>query len=277
MSCITSAGVSWSAREVGWRVEGVTVLEGVTLAGEPGRVTGLLGPNGSGKTTFLSLLAGLRKPTTGTLEVGGRPLRRMRSRTRARTLALVEQHAQTGLALTVRQVVDLGRIPHRGRDAAHEDHTVVSEAMDLAEVTHLAGRSWATLSGGERQRVHLARALAQQPSLLLLDEPTNHLDLHHQIDFLSRIRALGVTTVAALHDLELAAAFCDDAVVLDRGRVVRSGPVEQVITPDLLQEVYRVDADVEPHPRVDRPHVRWTGLAGGQRDPDGAQNLLTKS
>lgn len=264
MSCITSAGVSWAARDVGWTVEKVTVLDGVSLSGEPGRVTGLLGPNGSGKTTFLSLLAGLRKPSTGAVEVGYPPrsLRRMRPKTRARTLALVEQHATTGLQLTVQQVVELGRIPHRGRDAAHEDHTVVSEAMELAEVTHLTERSWATLSGGERQRVQLARALAQQPSLLLLDEPTNHLDLQHQIDFLSRIRALGVTTVAALHDLELAAAFCDDAAVLAQGRLVTAGKVDEVISPDLLADVYRVDADVEPHPRAERPHVRWTGLVG---------------
>lgn len=262
MSCITSAGVSWRARDVSWSVEGKAVLSSVTLSGEPGRVTGLLGPNGSGKTTFLSLLSGVRKPSGGRIEIGdpSRPLRRMKPRTRARTIALVEQHADTGLQLSVRQVVELGRIPHRGRDAAHENHTVVSEAMDMAEVTHLATRSWSTLSGGERQRVQLARALAQQPSLLLLDEPTNHLDLHHQIDFLTRIRSLGVTTIAALHDLELAAAFCDDAAVLEGGRLVRSGKVDEVLTPELVADVYRVDADVEPHPRASRPHVRWAGL-----------------
>lgn len=262
MSCITSAGVAWAAHGVSWTVDDTTVLDGVTLSGEPGRVTALLGPNGSGKTTFLSLLSGVRKPSAGRIEVGDppRPLRRMRPRTRARTLALVEQHADTGLQLTVRQVVELGRIPHRRRDATHEDHSVVSEAMQLAEVSHLIDRSWATLSGGERQRVQLARALAQQPSLLLLDEPTNHLDLHHQIDFLTRIRSLGVTTVAALHDLELAAAFCDDAAVLEGGRLVRSGTVDEVLTPELVADVYRVDADVERHPRVARPHVRWAGL-----------------
>lgn len=262
MSCISSAGVSWTARDVSWTVDKVTVLEGVSLAGHPGRVTGLLGPNGSGKTTFLSLLAGLRNPSNGVVEVGDPPrsLRRLRPKSRARTLALVEQHAQTGLQLSVRQVVELGRIPHRGRDATHEDHSVVSEAMEIAEVTELAERRWSTLSGGERQRTQLARALAQQPSLLLLDEPTNHLDLQHQIDFMSRIRALGVTTVAALHDLELATAFCDDAAVLDHGRLVAAGKVGDVITPELLADVYRVDADVEPHPRAQRPHVRWTGL-----------------
>lgn len=271
MGCVTSTGLAWRVQGVGWSVADTDILRGVDLGGEPSEMTALLGPNGSGKTTLLSLLAGLRRPSSGRIEIAEpgrepRNLHRIRPRERARNVALVEQSAHTQLTLTVRQVVELGRIPHRHRDVKEHDHSVVEEAMALADVTDLADRTWPTLSGGERQRTQLARALAQQPALLLLDEPTNHLDLHHQIDFLGRVRSLGVSTVAALHDLELAAAFCDRAAVLDLGQLVASGPVAEVITPWLLDEVYAVEGDVEPHPRADRPHVRWTGLRHPQRE-----------
>lgn len=246
------------------RLGGATVLDSVSVRCRPGRVTGLLGPNGSGKTTLLHSVAGLRRPDGGTVRVGEQDVHALRARTRARLLALVEQDATTSLDLRVRQVVDLGRIAHRVRfgppetDPAGPD--AVERAMATARVEHLAERPWHALSGGERQRVHLARALAQEPAVLLLDEPTNHLDLGHQLDFLERVRGLGLTTVAALHDLELAAAYCDDLVVLDRGRLVAHGPVAEVLTPAMVASVYGVAVTVEPHPTRGRPHVRWDGV-----------------
>ncbi|ANH40256.1 Iron(3+)-hydroxamate import ATP-binding protein FhuC [Nocardioides dokdonensis FR1436] len=255
-------GVSWSAPQ-----REQPVLDTVTLQCRPGRVTGLLGPNGSGKTTLLHVAAGLRRPDAGSVRLDGVDVHRMRARQRARRLALVEQHAATGLALTVRQVVELGRTPYRSRlgsgPVRGEDAAAVAEAMALARVEHLADCDWARLSGGERQRTQLARALAQQPALLLLDEPTNHLDLGHQLDFLERVRGRGLTTLAALHDLELAAGFCDDVVVLDGGRVRAAGPVAEVLTPDLVAEVYGVDIDVEAHPRRPASHVRWNSVLRG--------------
>lgn len=271
MACVTSAGLGWDVHALGWRSNGVTILDDIWMSGQPGEVTALLGPNGSGKTSLLSILAGLRKPSTGRVEITNadgspRNLHRIRPRERARQIALVEQEARTQLGLSVRDVVALGRIPHRNRDVPDHGHSVIDEAMDLADVAHLADRSWATLSGGERQRSQLARALAQQPALLLLDEPTNHLDLHHQIDFLSRVKALGVSTIAALHDLELAAAFCDRAVVLEGGQVMANGPIRDVLTAELLDSVYGVDGDVEAHPFANRPHIRWTGLSSRYRN-----------
>lgn len=246
------------------RLGGTTVLDGVSLACRPGRVTGLLGPNGSGKTTLLHTVAGLRRPAAGRVLLGGQDVHALRARERARLVALVEQVASTSLELPVRQVVDLGRVAHRvrfGPPLSDPDGAdAVARAMATAQVEHLADRSWHALSGGERQRVHLARALAQEPAVLLLDEPTNHLDLGHQLDFLERVRGLGLTTVAALHDLELAAAYCDDLVVLDRGRLVAHGPVAEVLTPALVAEVYGVRVTVEPHPTQPRPHVRWDGV-----------------
>lgn len=256
--------MSLAASGLGWSVEGRAILDEVELVLRPGVFTGLLGPNGSGKSTLLHLLAGLRRPSRGSVWLGGSELGRLSSRARARRIALVEQEAATELDLVVRDVVALGRTPHRGRWAPEsEGADVIATAMETCGVAALAERQWQSLSGGERQRVHLARALAQEPEILLLDEPTNHLDLRHQLDFLGRVGALGLTVVAALHDLECAAAFCQDLVVLEEGRIVAAGPVADVLTSELIARVYGVDVTVEPHPRGgERLHVRWNGLSG---------------
>lgn len=245
--------------DVDWGVKGITILHDISAELPAGSVTGLIGPNGSGKTSLLHVLAGMRRPTRGRVTVDGEDIHAMPSRVRARRIALLEQHASTTLDLTVRQVVELGRIPHRGRwpgqIAEGADH--ISSVLRLGRIEDLADRRWQTLSGGERQRTQLARALAQVPSLLMLDEPTNHLDLGHQIDFLETVRGLGITTVAALHDLDLAAAFCDRLIVLRGGHVVAEGPVGTVLTADLVSEVYGVRATVERHEEAARLTVVW--------------------
>lgn len=244
---------------IDWGVKDVTILHDVSAEFPSGSVTGLIGPNGSGKTSLLHVVAGLRKPAAGRVEIDGEDVHAWPGRVRARRIALLEQHASTTLDLSVRQVVELGRIPHRGRwpGRLDEGRSQVEDALRLGRVVDLADRRWQTLSGGERQRVQLARALAQEPSLLMLDEPTNHLDLRHQITFLSTVRDLGITTVAALHDLDLAAAFCDRLVVMRGGHVVAAGPVEDVLSVDLVHEVYGVRTTISRHPDADRLHVVW--------------------
>ncbi|GAA1178681.1 ABC transporter ATP-binding protein [Ornithinimicrobium humiphilum] len=260
--CVHSSTPDLRAIGVVVRLGVDVVLDDVDVFARGGRVTALLGPNGSGKTTLLHVLAGLRKPERGTVLVGDVAIRSLSHRRRAQTVALVEQHATTTTDLTVRQVVALGRLPHRrmlGGAPGDSGADVVDTVMDLVGLTHLADRGWTTLSGGERQRAHLARTLAQQPAVLLLDEPTNHLDLGQQLRFLALARDLGLTTVAALHDLELATAFCDDVVVLNHGRVHDQGPVASTLTASLLREVYHVEASLDPHPRLDRHHLVWDG------------------
>jgi iron complex transport system ATP-binding protein len=246
-------------RDLGWGVRDRQILHDVSVECTAGTVTGLLGPNGSGKTSLLHAMAGLRRPASGSVHLGADDVHRLSARTRARRIAVLEQHSSTTLPLTAGQVVELGRIPHRGRWPAgrQEGAAEIAEAMRLAEVTHLADRDWQTLSGGERQRVQLARALAQQPGVLMLDEPTNHLDLAHQIDLLATVRELGLTVVAALHDLDLAAAFCDHLVVLRDGRVVATGAPPDVLTSQLVHDVYGVEATVGPHEHSGRMHVVW--------------------
>ncbi len=247
------------AKDLTWGVAGRTIVDAISVDCPQGTVTGLLGPNGSGKTSLLQLMAGLRRPDAGVVELDGEDVHRMSSRVRAGRIAVLEQQSSTTLPLTARQVVELGRIPHRGRWPAARDEGAaeVVEVMRLSGVASLADRDWQTLSGGERQRVQLARALAQRPEVLMLDEPTNHLDLAHQIDLLATVRELGLTVVAALHDLDLAAAFCDHLVVLADGRVVAFGPPQEVLTSALVAEVYGVEATVGPHAASGRLHVVW--------------------
>ncbi len=242
------------------------VLDDVGVLAPPGGVTGLLGPNGSGKSTLLRVVAGVQpagraaapSDAANTRTFDGADLAALPRRERARVLALVEQDASTDLPLSVLDAVLLGRIPHRSLLAGDSDadHAAAHAALDAAGAKDLADREVGTLSGGERQRVHMARALAQEPRLLLLDEPTNHLDIAAQLHAMRVLRDLaadGVTVVAALHDLNLAASTCDHLVLLDRGRVVAAGPVSEVLVPEVLEPVYGVRVDVLTHPRTGRP------------------------
>lgn len=239
-------------------IDGTRILDGLVFDAPAGQVTALLGPNGAGKSSLLRVVAGIRRPQSGTVHFDGDDLLAMRRRERARRVALVEQDATTELYLTGRAVAALGRTPHEallgGRDHASDD--TVTQAMTDAGALPFAERELPSLSGGERQRVLLARALAQQPQLLLLDEPMNHLDIAAQLEvlaLLARLAASGVTVVAAMHDLALAASHADHVVVLAGGRVVASGPTATTLTADLVHEVYGVRAAWTTNPVTGKP------------------------
>ncbi len=270
------------AERVSWSVDGRLILDGVDCTAPAGSVSGLLGPNGSGKSTLLRVLAGVRPPSTDPDRDGARvrfddaDLLALPRRQRARVLALVEQDATTDLPLSVLDAVLLGRIPHRSLltgDSA-TDRELARAALARVGMAGFADREVATLSGGERQRVHLARALAQEPALLLLDEPTNHLDIAAQLDTMRVLRDLaddGVTVLAALHDLNLAAQTCDHVVVLADGRVVAAGDdVHDVLVPDVLDPVYGVRCEVLTHPRTGRPVLTFEPRS---EEPSAAQSF----
>jgi iron complex transport system ATP-binding protein len=267
------------------RVVGRTVLvEDASFEVPSGGVIALVGPNGAGKSSLLRLVAGTaasdrlpegaaperrRTPrrrghgsAAGSVVLDGVDLLGLRRRDRARHVAVVEQDARAEFSLTVRQVVALGRVPHESSWAvASTESAEVDDALARVGLQGMAGRSLATLSGGEQQRVQLARALAQQPRLLLLDEPTNHLDIRAQLDTLALLREIagtGITVVAALHDLNLAAAHCDHVVVLAGGRVRAVGEVGDTLVPALIEETYGVVADVVAHPRTGRPLIAFS-------------------
>ncbi|MFE7428776.1 MULTISPECIES: ABC transporter ATP-binding protein [unclassified Streptomyces] len=255
-------------------VDGVTLSAGahrlvrdVSLTARPGEVVGLVGPNGSGKSSLLRAVYRVLRPGTGHVRVDGADVWRLPVRTLARTLAAVVQEPVADFDLTVREVVAMGRTPHKGLfdgDTAQDARLIVS-ALASVDAVSLADRPFDRLSGGERQRVLIARALAQQPSLLVLDEPTNHLDIRHQLDVLGTLRRLPAAVLVALHDLNLAAYYCDRLYVLRGGEVVASGPPAEVITAKLLREVYEVAGEVVVHPRTGAPHVTFLPGEPGPR------------
>ncbi|MEU3605370.1 ABC transporter ATP-binding protein [Streptomyces sp. NPDC035033] len=256
-------GTGLRADRVSRTAGGALLLDGVTIAPRPGTLTGLLGPNGSGKSTLLRVLSGVLAPDAGVVTLDGAPLGAVPRRTRARRVAVVAQHADTQVDLTVADAVRLGRVPHRRAwsPATAADEEAVRSALARTGLADRAHRAWSTLSGGERQRVQIARALAQEPRELLLDEPTNHLDVQHQLELLSLLAGLRLTSVLALHDLNLAAMYCDHLVVLREGRVVAAGPAAEVLTERLVADVYGVRATVTRPGPDGRPHVRFLGPA----------------
>lgn len=248
-----------AAHDVRWGTSGRMIVDGVTLTAAPGRMLGLIGPNGSGKSSLLRLLCRLRKVSSGVVTLDDLDIRRIRRSELARRLAFVEQQASTDIQLTVRDVVRLGRTPHRGALASWtmQDEAAVEAALARVDMSDRRDQPWHTLSGGERQRVHIARALAQTPGELILDEPTNHLDIQHQLSILALVRQLDITCVVALHDLNLASLFCDEIAVMHEGRLVCSGPPEAVLTESLIRRVFGVEVSIRTSAASGRRHIEY--------------------
>ncbi|QIS11728.1 ABC transporter ATP-binding protein [Nocardia arthritidis] len=245
---MTQAELSVTGVSVGFG--DTAALDAVTLHAPPGALVGVIGPNGSGKTTLLRTIYRSLRPDSGAVLVDGKDIAAISIRAAARTTAAVLQNGAGTPELTVPEMVALGRNPHHGlfgRDSA-ADRAAVDDAMLRTGVAAYADRTIGSLSGGERQRVLLARALAQQPSLLVLDELTNHLDVRARFELLDLVRATGITTLAVLHELDLAIRYCDRLVVLDRGKVVSAGQVLDVVTPELLRNVFGITATADRHP-----------------------------
>ncbi|MFF2788817.1 ABC transporter ATP-binding protein [Streptomyces sp. NPDC058049] len=245
------------AEDVTVVVNGRTLVDRVSLHVAPGEVLALAGPNGAGKSTLLRTFYRVLRPTSGHVLLDGEDVWRMPGKRLAQRLAAVLQESAGDFELTVYEVVAMGRTPHKrafaGDDA--DDRDIITGSLAELDVAALAHAPFDRLSGGEKQRVLIARALAQRTGTMVLDEPTNHLDLRHQLDALRLVRRVGVTAVIALHDLNLAASFCDRICVLDGGRVVATGTPEEVLTRDLLADVYRVEAEVSRHPGTGIPQV----------------------
>ncbi|PZE84144.1 ABC transporter ATP-binding protein [Curtobacterium sp. MCBD17_032] len=252
------------ARDLGRSVQGIDLLVGVDLLAPSGRMTGIVGPNGSGKSTLARCLAGVTPPDRGTVTLDGDDLRTRTRRTVARRLAFVEQQAHTDIDHRVLDVVRLGRLPWRSRLGTLDDDAdgICREALAHVGMAGTEQRRWSGLSGGERQRVQIARALAQEPAVLVLDEPLNHLDVHHQFELLDLLAAGSRTVVVVLHDLDLAARYCDHLVVLDEGGVAAAGAPEDVLTPDVLADVFRVRGRTVRTPDGLRVELRGTTSAG---------------
>lgn len=225
-----------------------------------GRVLGIVGPNGAGKTTLLRLLYRYHRPTTGAVRIDGDDIWSLSAQAVAQRVAAVLQEQPSDFALTVGEIVALGRTPHRrgfaGNNRAH-DKAVTDGALDQLDLTNLSERHLGTLSGGERQRVMVARALAQEPRLLILDEPTNHLDIRHQLEVLELIRNLPLTIVTSLHDLNLASAVCDDVLLIRAGQTEGFGPPANVLSEVAVSDAFQVTAQREQLSRSGNDHLTF--------------------
>ena len=240
---------------------GATVLHDISLGLTPGQVLGVLGPNGAGKSSLLGVLCGELAPDRGEVRLQGKGLAQWPGQARARRLAVLPQVSSLGFAFRVEEVVGLGRLPHD--TGQQRDQQIVEAALLAADAGHLADRSYLALSGGERQRVHLARVLAQlwpgeEGATLLLDEPTSMLDPLHQHTTLQAVRAFadrGAAVLVILHDLNLAARYCDRILLLEQGRCHAVGTPQEVLRPEALKTVYGIEVLVQTHPERGHPLI----------------------
>ena len=247
------------------KIDGVSILHGFDLDVAPRTMHGLVGPNGSGKSTALRCLYRSLRPSDGAVFLGTDDLwREMTAREAARRRAVVAQDNGFELDFTVRDVVAMARTAHKRifENDTESDHQLIDDALAAVDMSWSQQRLVTTLSGGERQRVFLARAIAQEAPILLLDEPTNHLDIRAQLELLTLVKNLKLTTIAALHDLDHAMALCDTVSVVERGIVVANGPTSETLTVEVIREVFGVNAHVGTHPLTHRPHLTFAVLPG---------------
>lgn len=245
---LVASGLGWAPRG------GQPILADVSFSVARGQVLAICGANGAGKSTLLRMIYRYLRPDTGNVTLAGDDLWQMPARTAARRVAAVLQEQPTDFALTVREMVGLGRTPHRQgwTGAGARDAEVIAASLHRLDLVRFADKPFGTLSGGERQRVMVARALAQEPELLVLDEPTNHLDIRHQLEVLGLLRGLGLTVVLTLHDLTLAAEHADRLLLLHQGRVLAQGPPASILTTDTIARAFDVTARIDtsgPSPR----------------------------
>jgi iron complex transport system ATP-binding protein len=256
-------GVCWSPDKVR------KILDSITLHARPGDFVGIIGPNGSGKSSLLRCIYRALRPDAGSVLLDGRNVMEMKAQEAATKMAVVLQETATEFEFTVLEIVLMGRHPHKRamERFTSADLDMAHDALRQVGMLGLQTRPFTTLSGGEKQRALVARALAQNAGFLILDEPTNHLDIRYAIEILDTIKKLRVTTVAVLHDLNLAASFCDHLTVLHQGRVRAHGPPEEVLTARLLREVFEVGALVGAHPITGRPSIVFYPVSQERGDP----------
>ncbi|BDR66562.1 ABC transporter [Clostridium tetani] len=222
------------------------IVHNACITVNKGEFVGLIGPNGSGKSTLLKTIYRICKPKSGAIYLDGKNLLTMPIKDMARELGVVSQFNHIAFDIKVEDMVLMGRSPHKKmlEQDNEQDYKIAREMLEKVDMLNYAKRSFSTLSGGEKQRVLLARTLAQQVELLILDEPTNHLDIKYQIQILNLVKSLKTTAVVALHDLNLAAAYCDKLYVMHNGNVVANGEPKDILTSQLIKEVYEVDCKI---------------------------------
>ena len=234
------------AENINITLEKNNILKGINIEVDNKEVVGIIGPNGSGKSTLLKCIYMVLKPNDGAILLDNVDIKDMTVKESSKRLAVLSQHNNCNFDFTVKDIVLMGRSPHKKfmeRDNK-EDYDIVNEALKKVDMFEFKDRSFQSLSGGEQQRVILARALAQQPQCLILDEPTNHLDIKYQLQLMRIVKGLGIEVIAAIHDLNIAAMYCDKIYVLKDGEIIKNGKPKDVLTQELIKDVYEVDSEV---------------------------------
>lgn len=233
------------------------ILHGITLSIKNKGVVGIIGPNGSGKSTLLKCLYRVLSPKSGIIMIDGKNIKEYPFKETAKKIAVAAQHNETHFDFNVLEMVLIGRSPHKRfmeRDSA-EDIKLAYTALEQVNMESFADRNFSELSGGEKQRIILARALVQNTDCLILDEPTNHLDIKHRLQFMSLVKKLNITVIAAIHDLNIAAMYCDKIYALKDGKIIAHGAVNEVITKDIIKTLYEVEAEIIYCKKDDKPHI----------------------
>lgn len=238
--------VKIEAKDINMSYNFTEILKQVSIAAGKKEFVGLIGPNGSGKSTLLKCIYRVLKPKGGCIWLDDQEIQSISYKDSAKKMAVVAQHNYYSFDFSVREVVMMGRSPHKRalERENKQDYEIVEEALTTVGMKEFANRNFSTLSGGEQQRVILARALAQKTSCLILDEPTNHLDITHQLQLMKIVKGLDITVISAIHDLNIAAMFCDRIYVLKHGRIVGEGTPEKVLTVEFIREIYEVDSEI---------------------------------
>ncbi len=254
-----------SLKNVTFKIKEKTILEGVSLDFPCRRLTGIIGNNGSGKTTLLRLILGALPLTSGEIRIDGRAISSFKRKELARLIAILSQNTFSDFAFPTQEVALMGRHPHRGRfeSFSPEDHRIAEQALRMTDTYRFKDRMITQLSGGEEQTVFLARALAQTPQFLLLDEPTSHLDIYHQIRILDLVKSLTreIGAVIVIHDLNMAARFCDRLVLMSQGRIVAQGTPEEVLIPSNIERVFNIQSIVRHDPELDAVQLTFLNHA----------------
>lgn len=241
------------------------ILKDINFSVQSGEALGIIGPNGSGKTTLLSLLSGVEKIDSGSVSFQGKNLKKYSGKELAKSVAVLQQEALPAIGFTVRQVVEMGRFPFQDwfGNEKEDSKQFVDHVLEKMSLTSFADRELNQLSGGERQRVALAKIMVQEPTLIMLDEPTTYLDIGHQIHLMDQIRAwqkeTNLTVISVLHDLNLAALYCERLLLLDQGEIVKIGTPEEIIQADLIEQVYGTYPVILEHPIAKVPQIILQG------------------
>lgn len=233
------------------------ILKDINIEVDNKEVVGIIGPNGSGKSTLLKCIYRVLKPNDGAILLDNIDIKDMSVKESSKRLAVLSQHNNYNFDFTVKDIVLMGRSPHKKfmeRDNKN-DYDIANEALKKVDMFEFKDRSFQSLSGGEQQRVILARALAQQPQCLILDEPTNHLDIKYQLQLMRIVKGLGIEVIAAIHDLNIAAMYCDKIYVLKDGEVIKYGKPKDILTQELIKYVYEVDSEVIV--KEERVHISY--------------------